>query len=300
MTATPSIDPPDLRALRRFRNRAADRYDDSAVLVDEVASRLFSRLDLVRLPPGPILDLGCASGTWSARLGDRYPGVDVFGVDIADSLVRRAQARAASRRSWLSRLTRAPSRFVCAEFDRLPWRPGSFSLVWSNLVAPWFRDPPAAWRQIGSVLKPGGLLAFSTLGPDTLREVQRAWLASGRPPATLPFADMHDIGDALVRAGFAAPVMDVDVLQVTYRSVEAMVRDARDQGALNVQTSRPRGLMTPDRWNLARDRLKADPSTGFISLTFEVVFGHAWWPESGPRKTAEGLDVVRIQGRTKP
>lgn len=290
-------DTPDPRALRRFRNRAADRYDEATVLLNEVAGRMFARLDLVRLPPGPILDLGCATGLWSARLQERYPDADVFGLDVAEALLARARARAAEGRSWLARFARPPTRHACAEFDRLPWRPGTFSMIWSTLAAQWFRDPPAAWRQIGSLLRPGGLLAFSTLGPDTFRELQRAWIKSGRPPATLPFADMHDVGDALLGAGFADPVMDVDVLQLTYPSVDAMVRDARDLGAQNVLSRRPRGLLSPRQWRSVCNTFDEIGENAKIAMTVEVIYGHAWRPEHGPKRTAEGLDVIRVHRR---
>lgn len=292
-------DTPDPRGLRRFRNRTADRFDDAAVLLNEVAGRMFARLEFVRLPPGPILDLACATGLWSTRLAERYPDADVFGLDISEALLGRARARAEAGRSWLSRFARLPTRHVCAEFDRLPWRPGTFSMIWSNLAAQWFREPPAAWRQIGTLLRPGGLLAFSTFGPDTLRELQRAWRVTGRPPATLPFADMHDVGDALVSAGFAGPVMDVDILQLTYTGIDKMVCDVRDLGAQNVLSHRPRGLLSPRRWQQASDILVGEGTNATLTMTIEVIYGHAWWPEHGPKRTAEGLDVIRMHPRNR-
>lgn len=284
----------DGRAFRRNRNRAAPTFEATSQLADEVALRMAERLDLVRLPEGSVLDLGSGPGGGTDRLAERYPGRTVVGLDPAEQLLR---ARRAGRRGgWLTSLLRPKPLQVCADLEHLPFRPGSFALVWSNLVLQWLRHPETSWRAIGSLLRGGGLLMFSTLGPDSLAEIRRAWRTTGRPGNCLPFADMHDIGDSLVHAGFAAPVMDMEVITVRYPSAAAVVADLRGQGAANVRADRSRGLLAPARWNRFVEALATAGTDGEVVLRLEIVYGHAWWPDGGPAKTADGRDVVRIQG----
>jgi malonyl-CoA O-methyltransferase len=282
----------DAAAFRRNRQRAAAAYDRSSALVDEVGRRMFERLDMVRLPDGPILDLGCATGGWTRRLRERYVGSEVYGIDPAQALAAAAQPLPARSRWWRPG-RRVSATAICGPLEVMPFRPGTFSLIWSNLVLQWLGRPDVAWRELGASLRGGGLLMFSSLGPDTLREVRAAWRAAGLPSPVMPFADMHNVGDALVRAGFAAPVMDMEHITLEYPDAGSLVADLRDQGAADARFDRPRGLRGPRRWRAALDALAVD---GGVRATFEIVYGHAWWPEGGPPKTRDGLNIVKIHG----
>lgn len=266
-------------------------------MADEVARRMAERLDVVRLPDGDILDLGCADGVWTDRLRQRFPGRQVIGLDPSRALLQAA-APAAEARPWWKAWTsppHAPPR-VCAHLDTLPFRPGSFAFVWSNLAAHWFARPRRTWRAIGVSLRPGGLLMFSTFGPDTLRELRQAWASSGDGAPLMPFADMHNVGDALVHAGFSAPVMDMELLTLTYPDAEALFADLRGQGATDPRPGRFAGLRGP-RWQAGRVAALEGARRGErLEITLEVVYGHAWWPEGGPSRTSDGRDVVRIHG----
>ena len=283
----------DTRAWRRQRQRWADRHADTSAVPDVVAERMFERLDLVRLPPGPILDLGCGRGVWTQRLQERFRDRLVVGVEPAPALARAAADRLRPRPAWWPSIRQAPA-LVCAELHRSPFRPGSFALIWSNLVLQWLPSPLAGWRDLGALLRPGGLLCFACPGPDTLRELAEAWRASGRASPVPAFADMHDLGDALLAAGFADPVMDAERLTVTYPDAQSLWHELRGQGAADARQQRPRGLMTPAA--LARVRAALDER---IAVSLEVVQGHAWWPETGPGRSLEGLPVVSFQPRRK-
>jgi malonyl-CoA O-methyltransferase len=154
---------------------------------------------------------------------------------------------------------------VCGDIVQLPLADGSIDLLWSNMALHWAVDPAAALREFERVLAPQGLLMFSTLGPDTLKEL-RAAAGAARVHA---FVDMHDVGDMLVAAGFAAPVIDMEMLEITYPDGGTLLQDLRRSGQTSARADRARGLA--GRRFDARLRAQLLPRA-----TFEVVYGHAW------------------------
>jgi malonyl-CoA O-methyltransferase len=298
----PAPDPRDVdpQAVRRGFARAAATYDAAAALQREVSSRMGARLDYVKLAPAAILDAGCGTGEAVGELGIRYPGARVLALDIALPMVAAARRRSHAGRSALRRLLRSfASRsalepmFVCADVNALPLRGVAFDLVWSNLALQWVNDLPRALAEFRRVLKVGGLLSFTTFGPDTLREVRSAFAGLDGRTHTSRFIDMHDIGDMLIHAGFADPVMDMEYVTLTFATPDAMFGELKAIGATNRTRGRPRGLMGRGRWSRAVARLEALRQDGRIPATFEVVYGHAWKGE--PRTTPEGHAIVRLQ-----
>ena len=209
----------DPRQVRRSFDRAANGYDESAVLQERVRLELLERLDLLRIDPAVIVDLGAGTGGASRELKRRYRGSRVVAVDIAEAMLRRASRR----QGLLRRFDR-----VCGDAAALPLRDGSVDMVFSNLALHWSDDPDRAFAECRRVLVPGGVLTFTTYGPDTLIELRRAWAAVDGHVHVNQFIDMHDLGDALVRAGFAEPVMDVERYTLTYEPGDRL--DARPQG----------------------------------------------------------------------
>lgn len=220
----------------------------------EVGARMLGRLDYVKLAPRRILDAGSGPGREAKALTRRYPKAQLLALDFALPVLRGARRRFFERRL-----------LVCGDIVQLPLADGSIDLLWSNMALHWAADPPAALREFERVLAPQGLLMFSTLGPDTLKEL-RAAAGAARVHA---FVDMHDVGDMLVAAGLAAPVIDMEMLEITYPDGGTLLQDLRRSGQTSARADRARGLA--GRRFDARLRAQLLPRA-----TFEVVYGHAW------------------------
>jgi malonyl-CoA O-methyltransferase len=282
----------DRRAVRRAFSRAAATYDEAAALQREVGRRMQERLDYVKLAPRVIVDAGCGTGEAMPQLAERYAGASIVGIDIALPMLARAAARGKPA-SWLARLAghaaRAPA-LVCADIDALPLRANVAGLVWSNLALQWVSDPAATLAEFARVLEVGGLVSFTTFGPDTLRELRVAF-DDGHPHVSR-FVDMHDLGDMLIGAGFADPVMDMEYITLTYATPRAMLRELKGLGATNALSGRSRGLLGKTAFARTEAALEATRRDGRIGATFEVIYGHAW--KVPGKRTREGHAIVQF------
>ncbi len=292
----------DMRAVRRAFGRAAPTYDAAAVLQQEVGTRMGARLDVVKLNPAMLLDAGCGTGDAIGPLGLRYPGARVVALDFAQPMVAAARERVRGDRTLLQRLLPfrrgdrgSPPGYICGDINALPFGTAAFDLVWSNLALQWVNDLPRALGELRRVLRVGGLLTFTTFGPDTLREVRAAFAAVDGHTHTNRFADMHDIGDMLVHAGLADPVIDMETITLTYGDARAMLQELKLIGATNATRGRSRGLMGKARLARVLEELEALASAGRIPATFEVIYGHAWKVEAV--RTPDGLPIVRFGRR---
>ena len=295
--APDAVDP---AAVKRAFGRAAGTYEAAAVLQREVGARMAERLDLVKLSPEAILDAGCGTGEALGALAARYPAARRTALDLAWPMVAAARERHCPRRSALARVvaawrrsTTAPPLFVTGDIAALPFAAGTFGLVWSNLALQWIGDLPRALSEMHRVLRVEGLAMFTTLGPDTLRELRAAFRDADSGPHVNRFADMHDVGDMLVQAGFADPVMHMERITLTYADPLAVVRDLKAIGATNATVARRRGLLGRGRWSRMLTALDGMRRDGRIPATFEVVYGHAW--KVAPTRTPEGHAIVRVE-----
>jgi len=258
---------PDKTLARRSFESAAAAYDQAAALQQEVGQRLLQRLDLVKIQPDRILDLGSGTGQCIPDLLARYKKAQVVALDIALPMLWRARKRG----RWL----RKP-RCVCADAERLPFADSSFDLVFSNLMLQWCVELEAVFTELQRVLRPGGLLLFTSFGPDTLPELRGSWQQVDGYSHVNAFPDMHDVGDALVRTRFADPVMDVERLTVTYPDVWRLMRELKQIGAHNVTAGRPRGLTGKTRMQRLVGAYEQYRSHGVLPASYEIVNGHAW------------------------
>ena len=286
----------DARQVRRNFARAAAGYDTVSVLQREVGSRMLERLDYVKIEPERVLDLGCGTGASLTALAERYPKAQVLGTDLSEAMLQAGRGPR-SRLRWLLPFLRGGknSSLLCADALALPFRTGSTGLVWSNLMLHWLDDPLPAFREMHRALDVGGLLMFSTFGPDTLKEL-RASFSDGYVHSQR-FTDMHDYGDMLLECGFADPVMDAEVLTMTYASVDELFGDLRQNGGACAMHERRRGLMGRSTWAAARAEYEKRAKDGRLPASFEIVYGHAW--KSQPRKAADGSAIVRFDPKQR-
>jgi malonyl-CoA O-methyltransferase len=281
----------DKRQLRQSFNRAAGTYDAVAVLQREVCMRALERLDLVRIDPAVIIDAGSGTGFGARALARRYPRASVVEFDLAHAMVKRSR----EQRPFLRRLPGLRRQLhVCADYDRMPIRQGCAGLLWSNLAFQWANDLSHVLTECNRVLQPEGLLMFTSFGPDTLKELRGAF-DGGSGVHVNRFLDMHDVGDMLVHQGFSNPVMDMEVMTLTYDNVEQLMRELKALGAHNIAAGRDRGLTGKGTLARVRGRYESLRASGKLPATFEVIYGHAWKPQ--PRLGPGGRPVIDIRPR---
>ena len=263
----------------------------------EVARRMAQRLPVIRLQPSCIVDWGAFLGDSQAVLAQTYPRAQRLAVE--PDIARRDATAALLLQPWWStrRWTHAPAQALCPE----QLQSGAGQLLWSNMGLHGVIDPQAemvAWQR---ALQVDGFLMFSTLGPGTLRELAELYAGQGWPVPMAPLVDMHDLGDMLVQAGFADPVMDQETITLTWPTAQALLAELRQLGG-NVDPRRWSALRTP-RWQarlLALLAERAGPD-GRIALDFEIVYGHAFKPAPRPRVatvTEVPLDDLRAMVRS--
>ena len=267
-------------------DRAARDYDAAAFLQKEVGERLLERLELMANVPARVLDVGCGTGRPTRELQKLYPKAQVIGADLAPGMLEMA-AKKQPFFNWRGE----KAGFVCAEASQLPLADASCDLVYASLILQWCEDLDATLLEWRRLLKPHGLLLFSTLGPDTLKELRAAWSAVDGYNHVNRFLDMHDVGDALIRAGFVEPVMDVEHITLTYEHATGLMRDLKTIGAHNVTAGRRRGLMGRGRLKAFSDAYERFRDAGRLPATYEVVYGTAWAPKFMPTAVLGGRGI---------
>ena len=288
----------DRAEVRRAFDRAAAGYDAHAVLQREVCDRLFERLDFMNITPQRILDLGAGTGYGLQKLQTHFPAANLIGLDLAPAMLQRARAKMPAP-AWRQRiasrfLSATPERieFVCADMEQLPLKPNSLDLIWSSLTLQWANDLENTLRDCHRALAPGGLVMFATFGPDTLKELRAAFASIDATPHVNRFADLHDIGDMLVHAGFANPVMEMEMLTLTYADLKALMSDLKGIGAHNAAVARRRGLMGKSAWHRLEQEYECHRINDRLPATYEVIYGHAWAGDKTRRE--DGRQVIEF------
>lgn len=264
----------DRHAMRAAFEKAASSYDAAAVLQKEVASRLVERMDVMAMKPQSILDVGSGTGFVSQFLAECFPKAQITALDLAFNMLKQAKNKRTFKQRWNKQF-----RYVNAEVENLPFADASVELVISGLTLQWCQDLPKVFKEFKRVLAPGGLLLFSSFGPDTLKELRQSWAEVDDVPHVNAFADMHDVGDALMQSGFSDPVMDMEMLTVTYNDVKTVMKDLKQIGAHNVMQGRAHNMTGKNKLQKMIQSYEQFRVDGVVPVTHEIVYGHAWAPE---------------------
>ncbi|WP_029406568.1 malonyl-ACP O-methyltransferase BioC [Thiomicrorhabdus sp. Milos-T2] len=307
--------------IQKHFNHAAPSYDDAAILQKTVAERIDERLELTTIEPQTILDLGAGTGLLTEQIIKRYPQSQLFAVDLSTSMLQIAQPRFKGLR-WpnlpkklngfiknckLTRTlaTKQAAIAINADVNQLPFADNSVDLIVSNLMLQWCDDLDQVFAEFRRVLRPEGLIMFTTFGPDTLKELKQAWQSVDATYEHVNnFIDMHDIGDALIRNGFGQPVMDMEVFTLTYEKPMGVLKDLKAIGATNANKQRNTGLMGKQRFAAmlnAYEELR-NPNDNKIPATYEVVHGHAWAAQEiikGPNRDKSGHIEISLDEFSK-
>lgn len=290
--SSPQLNALEKKLIRQSFDVAADHYDDVAVLQREVGQRIIERLDVIRLSPLQILDVGAGTGFVSRALRKQFRDAQILSLDIAPKMLQIAR----SKNNWLTRMV-GKQKFICGDAENLPLSDNSVDGIFSNLTLQWCNDLDQAFSEFRRVLKPDGLLMFSTFGPDTLKELRESWMIADSSSGDVhvnDFIDMHDIGDALLRAGFSGPVMDVEHYTLTYSDVYKLMRELKDLGAHNVAAHRKHSLTGKTRLkNMveAYEKYRVDSS---LPATYEVIHGHTWSPALSDKNAAFHTNEAQV------
>lgn len=269
----------DKKQLRTAFERAAGSYDQAAVLQREISNRMLSRLEYIKYQPDVILDAGSGTGYGSQQLAKRYPNSQLIAMDIARAMLLHARPNTAWWRRLLP-LLQQHSDYVCADIEQIPIKNESVGMIWSNLALQWCNDLEHTFAEMHRILRTDGLVMFSTFGPDTLKELRQSFAQVDAFSHVNRFIDMHDIGDLLVHNGFSTPVMDMEYITLTYPDVTSVMRDLKAIGAHNVTQGRNQGMMGKNKWQKAIAEYEKLRRDGKLPATYEVVYGHAWKPQS--------------------
>ncbi len=286
----PSFSFPDSGQTRQCFDRVASRSGED-FLAREIARRMHERLEYIRIAPTTILDLGCGRGDDLPMLKARFAGAHCVGLDFSPSMLANAQKKLFPGFSWLERLNLKKTAYglIAADAAAIPLRGHCVSVVWSNMLLPWVPLQPVL-KEIFRVLEPGGMLMFSALGPDTLKEM-RAVFSNIDEDIGFSFPDMHDLGDILLNAGFSDPVMDMEMLNLTYSGIDHLIDDLARCGLIDLADNLPTKTGTEGLWQeiaAGYERYRADER---LPLTIEILQGHAW-KKTASRKSGDEPAVI--------
>lgn len=264
------------KLIQRHFNDKASVYESSAILQREVGQRMLERLDYVVLKPDVILDVGCGTGRGTQALMKRYRSAQVLAIDVSTGMLQQTRKKS----GWW----RKPS-LLCGDAESLPLADNSVDLLYSNLMLQWC-DSKKVFAECLRVLRPQGLLMFSTFGPDTLKELRHSWAQVDQQMHVNQFTDMHILGDELLQAGFADPVMDMDMMHLTYQHGRDVMQDLKAIGANTLRQRDHKGLVTHNKINRVCAAYEQFRQDGVLPASFEVVYGHAWKTETRSKHKA--------------
>ena len=269
------------KRIQKHFDLKADCYESSAVLQREVCNRMLERLSWLKTRPEMILDAGAGTGQGTKGLMAYYKSSKVVAMDLSLSMLQQIRRKGG--------VFRKPA-LLCADAEQLPFLDASFDMVFSNLMLQWC-DPKKVFKESLRILKPGGLLMFSTFGPDTLKELRYSWSKVDESIHVNDFIDMHDLGDDLLSSGFAEPVMDMDMMTLTYDDVMTVMTDLKAIGANTPVRNNMQGLLTPRKLQKVVAQYEGFRKDNVLPASFEIIYGHAWKTDKINRQVAGEIRI---------
>ena len=254
------------RHIRQRFDRIAAQFDNADFVHKKTCKGLIHRLEPVLVKASSILDLGSATGSANDELRKRFKRTNIVSLDISHNMLCKAR----EKKSWFSKAA-----YTQADAIALPFKNSCFDLVFANMLLPWLNDPQTVFQEITRVLRKGGVFAFTTLGPDSFREIARSWNEIDSKPHVNQFIDMHNLGDSLVKSGLKDPVVDVDRLFISYKDSETMINDLKNSGSGNMLENRNQSMTGKESFKKMIKTL-TNPDTGEIKLSLELIYGHCW------------------------
>lgn len=265
-------------------SRASDSYLNHAKIQGEIGARLSERFDYYTLTPSNVLDLGAGPGLFSHQLKARYPKSQVTAFDLSESMLKKI------KKKW-----RKPLNKVMGDLATLPFKDDAFDVIFANQVIHWIEDKPLLFKEIFRILNPKGVFVFSTLGPDTFKEIKEAWKSIDAFSHVNHFDDMHVLGDVLLASNFNEPVMDMEYITLRYSTTKSMAKDLKYQGVSHVSPTARKGLMTPRLWQKFTNAYeKFRDEAHLLPLTYEVLYGQAWGKELKQSINSKGEVIVPL------
>lgn len=275
--------------IARSFSLAAKTYDQHAFVQQEIGNRLLERLDYLKQKPEIILDVGAGTGRHTRDLQQKFPQSTIIGIDIAHGMAQFAK----SKQSW--QFWKNAPQYLCADAENLPFANSSVDLIFSNFTLQWCTNLQRAFAEFKRILKPNGLIFFSTLGPQTLHELKASFATVDSYTHVNEFIDMHDIGDHLLNLRFNDPVIDMEMITIYYKSVKSLLKDLKGTGAHNVNKQRPAGCLSKQHYlQMIQAYQTFQHANGLIPASYEVIYGHAWQQRPSHLYSEDDEGVIRI------
>jgi malonyl-CoA O-methyltransferase len=279
------------KLVRDAFNVAAKNYDAYSLLQQTITGRQIESFEHIKIKPKSVLDLGSGTGYGSRQIKQLFKKAHIHQIDISVEMLkisRRQSPRFFSK-----------NHFLCADASQIPLKNNSIDLVFSSLMLQWCNSPDNVFAEINRVLKPGGVFLFTSFGPDTLKELRESWRQVDDEVHVNAFADMHDIGDSLIRNGLEAPVLSVEHMVITYDECKQLMRELKYIGAHNVNNGRRKTLTGKQRIQKVINHYESFRKNNKLPATYEVIYGHAWKPEAERHYEGTNIQSVSLESLKK-
>lgn len=264
--------------------RHAPEYQRVSAIPAEIGKRLLSRLIYLRRAPTHILDLGCGQGIDTQLLSEAYPSAEIIASDFCFEQFHYWSQNVLAHQSNIA--------FCVAEACALPFPTGSFDLIFANLLLPAILDYQTFWRECIRVLRPGGILLFSTLGTDTLKELKKSLAECGEAECMNIFPTLHDLGDGLTATGFSDPAIERESIELHYSSLKKLLTELKILGSIKLWTDYPHLYKSQSFWQ-ALERYYYEHFRSVaqkLIATIEIYYAIAF----APQQFKEDMDSISI------